>query len=246
MFTQSQVIEAFHLTFLEVLRHHVSTDRYILKGGANLRYFFGSDRYSEDIDFDVCGVEVWKLREKVDSALGSVALTHTLRSVGLAVAAIHVGKQTDATRRWSVHLQADGHDEPIRTKLEFSGRNGEHRHDLEAVPVNVVKDYGIRAPTVRHYRALPAIKQKVIALELRTLTQARDVFDLDLLLRKEGLPRDEIDPRTLKAAAERAVSLSYNDFNDQVRAFLHPDVADLYDEIAWAKIQGRVAEELLA
>jgi hypothetical protein len=48
-----QVIELFHLAFLQVLQARLDQSRYVLKGGANLRYFFDSVRYSEDIDLDL-------------------------------------------------------------------------------------------------------------------------------------------------------------------------------------------------
>jgi predicted nucleotidyltransferase component of viral defense system len=48
-----QTIEFFHIAFLAVLGTRLDSARYVLKGGANLRYFFGSQRYSEDIDLDL-------------------------------------------------------------------------------------------------------------------------------------------------------------------------------------------------
>jgi hypothetical protein len=48
-------VEVFNLTLLEVLQVRLSQDKYVLKGGANLRFFFNSPRYSEVMDFDaVC------------------------------------------------------------------------------------------------------------------------------------------------------------------------------------------------
>ena len=43
--------------------------------------------------------------------------------------------------------------------------------------------YGLTSPTVQHYGETAAIEQKIAALALRSETKARDVFDLDLLLR---------------------------------------------------------------
>lgn len=58
-FNVAHTIECFHLGFLAVLRTRLDEGRYILKGGANLRYFFASVRYSEDIDLDVSRVAGW-------------------------------------------------------------------------------------------------------------------------------------------------------------------------------------------
>lgn len=244
----AQTIEAFHLAFLEVLRQKLDPSRYVLKGGANLRYFFDSVRYSEDIDIDVVGVPGWALEQRVDGALRSPALAITLRSSGLAVAADEISKpkQTDTTRRWKVSLSASSRSDPIRTKIEFSNRNGDRRHKLEAVPARVVAAYGLRPPSVQHYLEEPAAEQKTLALAGRSETQARDVFDLDVLLRRSRRAAGAIDVDTRRAAAERALELPPAAFADQVLPFLDPDVADLYDDTAWQTMQLFVTEQLLA
>jgi len=53
----AQVVEVFHIAFLDVLSSRLDPARYVLKGDANLRYFSESVRYSEDIDLDIAGVE---------------------------------------------------------------------------------------------------------------------------------------------------------------------------------------------
>jgi hypothetical protein len=243
----AQTIEAFHLAFLEVLRHKLDPTRYVLKGGVNLRYFFGSVRYSEDIDLDVSGIPGWALEEKVDGLLRSPALAITLRSSGLVVATDGVSKpkQTDTTRRWKVPILAKDQRHPVRTKIEFSNRNGERRYKLEAVPASVVEPYGLRTPSVQHYLEAPAAEQKILALAGRSETQARDVFDLDLLLRRSPLAPGTVDTDTRKAAAERGLELPYEAFAGQVLPFLDPEVAALYDETAWLQMQSFVIDTLL-
>jgi hypothetical protein len=131
---RAQTIELFHIAFLDVLSRRVDPARYVLKGGANLRYFFESLRYSEDIDLDIHGVPQWRLEEKVDGVLESGAMKAILRVGGLAVAEFTKPKQTETTRRWKVAIEAPGDSDPVRTKIEFSNRNGERRYRLEAVP----------------------------------------------------------------------------------------------------------------
>ena len=48
-----QLTEYFHLIFLDYLGRKIDKRLYTLKGGCNLRFYFKSFRYSEDIDFDV-------------------------------------------------------------------------------------------------------------------------------------------------------------------------------------------------
>jgi predicted nucleotidyltransferase component of viral defense system len=246
-FRDAQVIELFHLAFLQVLQARLDQARYVLKGGANLRYFFDSVRYSEDIDLDAEGIEPWALTEKVDGILASPTIDAVLRSGGLTVDGFTKPKQTATTRRWKVSIAVSGRRETVRTKIEFSHRNGERRLLLEPVASRIVAPYALRAPTMQHYTAQAATEQKIRALAGRSETQARDVFDLDLLLRRQPLQAGRIDSKTLGRAAERGLALPFAAFRDQVLPFLDPEVAELYDtKAAWEGMQLFVTDTLLA
>ncbi|HZL47675.1 MAG TPA: nucleotidyl transferase AbiEii/AbiGii toxin family protein [Solirubrobacteraceae bacterium] len=246
-FSDAQVIELFHLAFLQVLQARLDQARYVLKGGTNLRYFFDSVRYSEDIDLDIDGLAPWTLTEKVDGILASPTIDAVLRSGGLAVEHFTKPKQTETTRRWKIAIAVSGRSETVRTKIELSHRNGERRHVLEPVPSPIVAPYALRAPTVQHYTADAATEQKIKALAGRSETQARDVFDLDLLLRRQPLQAGTIDPQILMHAAERGLDLPFEAFLDQVLPFLDPEVTELYDSKAtWEEMQLFVTDTLLA
>lgn len=242
----AQAIEFFHLAFLQVLQGRLDQRRYTVKGGANLRYFFASVRYSEDIDLDVSGVERWDLEERVDGALASPALAVLLRGGRLTVVDRTKPKQTATTQRWKVALSLEGQQDPLRTKLEFSSRSGDDRYILEAVPGRVVAPYALRPPSLQRYLAEPAVEQKILALASRNETQARDVFDLDLLLRGNPALTSTSSAGLREQAAEQALELPFPAFRDQVLPFLDPDVAELYeDPDAWEQIKGFVVERLL-
>lgn len=242
----AKVIELFHLAFLQVLQARLKQDDYVLKGGANLRYFFNSARYSEDLDLDVGSVEPWRLTEKVDGILDSRPMGFILRGSDLAVAGFTKPKQTDTTRRWKVSIEAPGRSDPVRTKIEFSYRNGEQRHLLEAVPRRIVGPYALRPPTVQHYTVDAATEQKARALAGRSETQARDVFDLDLLFRLQPQMAASVGSQILAEAAHRALELPFAALRDQVLPFLEPGVAELYDTAtAWEQMQVFVADKLL-
>jgi len=51
-YNQLQLREIFHLEFLRWLGRKLKPKNYCLKGGANLRFYFNSFRYSEDMDID--------------------------------------------------------------------------------------------------------------------------------------------------------------------------------------------------
>ena len=242
-----QAIELFHVAFLQVLPTRLDPKRYILKGGANLRYFFDSPRYSEDIDLDVAGVEAWRVEDKVDAVLSSPALKVVLRSSRLQVGEFSKPKQSDTTQRWKISIIAPGRREPIRTKVEFSHRNGDTRYEFDAISSRIVAPYALRAPSLQHYIGQAPREQKVRALEDRSETQARDVLDLDLLLRQAPVEHDALPDEILAGAIERALELPFAAFRDQVLPFLEVDVVELYNsEQAWDEIKLYVVEQLEA
>lgn len=244
-----QIIECFHLCLLSVLSRELGTDQVVLKGGANLRYFFASQRYSEDIDLDVVRLQAWQVKEKVDRALQSQVLNTLLRAEELEIEDFSAPKQTETTQRWKVAVNAKGRPDPVRTKLELSHRELDGRFALDPVPEAVVAEYAIRPPTVQHYLTGAAIEQKVHALAGRAETQARDVFDLELLFRGN---RDreldvEVPEEVRDLAVNRTIELPFDAFRDQVLPFLEPEVAEsLADHSVWEQMQTYVASRLEA
>ena len=221
--------------------------RYVLKGGANLRYFFGSERYSEDIDLDLIRPVPWGLQNQVEAALTSPAL-RSLLALGDLILAEHTStKQTETTHRWKIGIRAPGGAALVRSKVEFSNRDGGGTYALASLPQAVVEPYALRPPSVQHYGAAAATAQKVAALAGRPQTQARDVFDLELLLRRQPLTKGMLDAALLEAAAERALEQDYAAFRDQVVPFLESGAAELVSSpSAWEQIQTFVADRLEA
>jgi len=243
--SEAQVIELFHIAFLDALARRLDRTRYVLKGGANLRYFFGSQRYSQDIDLDFVGEPPWSVQEKVSEVIESRLLGALLKVAGLSVGEWSDKRQTDTTRRWKVGIVVPGRAELTRTKVEFSGRGGDERYRLEAVPERIVSPYALRAPLLQHYTLEPATEQKVEALALRTQVQSRDVFDLDLLLRRQPLAPGQVSPELLEQAAGVALGISFDAFSDQVLRFLEPEVRSYHDSAEdWERMQTYVAEKL--
>ncbi len=221
--------------------------RYVLKGGANLRYFFASERYSEDIDLDLIRPVPWSLEDQVDAALGSPALRSLLSIGGLVLAEHTSAKQTETTHRWKIGIQAPGDSALVRSKVEFTNRDGEGDYTLAPLPDAVVAPYALRPPSVQRYDAATATAQKVAALAGRPQAQARDVFDLELLLRRQPLVEGSLDAALLEAAVERALEQDYAAFRDQVLPFLESDAAELVASPgAWEQIQTFVSDRLEA
>lgn len=243
-FANVECIERFHLAFLFAFSKRVQPQRYVLKGGANLRYFFGSVRYSEDIDLDADDGLHRALKPKVDDLLGGSTLARLLGTMRIRIVSFTAPKQTETTRRWKVELGLEGQRDPVRTKIEFSSRSGALQGRVEAVPREVVAPYGLVAPVIPHYAAALALAQKVRALNGRALTQARDVFDLDLLLRHHDLPDGLLGEDERVGAADRATALPQSAFEDQVLAFLERDAVELYAD-DWHTMVQRVVYGLV-
>jgi len=244
-----QAVEAFHLAFLRVLESRLQRDAFVVKGGVNLRAWFGSLRYSEGLDLDLLRGEVFEVRDKVDAVVAAPALRDLLRAMGLAMTRSSASKQTSTTQRWKLEFSQTGRGMPLHTKVEFSRRGGIDDYALEPVLPEVVRPYGIPAPTVHHYTAAAALRQKIAALAGRREAQARDIWDLDHLLRTT-----RADPRPLPArmrdalpgAFERAADLPFDAFRAQVVPFLPPDRQELLgSRESWQRMQELVIQRLL-
>jgi predicted nucleotidyltransferase component of viral defense system len=229
----ASLIEEFHLTFLHVLTTALKPSLYVLKGGANLRYFFGSFRYSQDIDLDYLGNQTWRLEEVVDGVLASPALGMSLRASGISLVDPTKPKQTETTRRWkmgltSAHLSGSA---AARTEIEFSTRSGSSKYEFATLPDSVIERYGLRSFSVQRYGLPAMIEQKIAALANRSQTKARDVFDLDLLFRLRAKSRNEevVGSAYAQEASSRALGLSDENFESEVAPFLEPEIARLYE-----------------
>lgn len=242
-------IETFHLQFSRLLWAGPDKDCFVVKGGCNLRFFFESVRYSEDIDFDVSDrVPVHVLKDRVARILGGPPLTLTLRNRGLQVSSVTAPKQTETTQRWKVGLSLDGHPVPFPTKIEFSRRGTDDESVLEPIAPSILAEHQCMQFLATHYPLAAAVRQKVTALADRREVQARDVFDLGaVLIPRTGGATDLLLPvrSRLETAMERAMTLTFADYEAQVVSYLHPDHADSFgSREAWDALQAQVVDYL--
>src|SRR6266446_1203467 len=117
-----QTVEYFHLLFLAQLGARLDKKLYALKGGCNLRFFWKSIRYSEDVDFDVQTIAKHTLQKNVEAILQAPGFNRILRSSKIQLLRFSASKQTDTTQRWKVHLQSETSGVDLPTKVEFSRR----------------------------------------------------------------------------------------------------------------------------
>ena len=122
IYTSLQIREVFHLEFLRWFSRKLKSDQYVLKGGVNLRFFFKSFRYSEDMDIDIQSVRIEKIKKTVMEILSTRGFSDSLKSFGIEKIAppnILKSKQTGTTQRFKIHLLTSG-GEDLFTKIEFS------------------------------------------------------------------------------------------------------------------------------
>ncbi len=249
MWTDRQAIEIFHLLFLRAFGTRVDKSLFALKGGCNLRFFFKSIRYSEDIDLDIHTMAVGMLRNNVDRLLAAPAFAQVLRAQGIEVARISLPKQTDTTQRWKLALRITESGAEVPTKIEFSRRAPGDGQLVEPVDGEIIRAYRLYPVIVQHYGVHAAFAQKVAALALRDEVQSRDVFDLRLLMDAGGAAQPLAEAATdhLSLAIDHALAVDYDAFAGQVLAFLDPEYQAHYgNPRVWSAIQEQVVDALQA
>lgn len=237
MFTPLQQREVFHLSFLKLFIRRVRPNSYALKGGTNLRFFYKSPRYSEDMDLDVKGIPLFQLKKVVMEILSSQTLLTTLRPFqidSIVPPNIQKAKQTETVQRFKVHLITAAA-EDLFTKIEFSKRRLEKGFQPEPVQDSILFGYKQPPLIISHYPAEIALAQKIKALLDRTVSQARDVFDIFMLLTqlernkldtiKKSFPKDQ-----LKRVEDRLLTLDYKLFSDTVCSYLTEEDRLYYDQ----------------
>jgi len=262
-YNELQIREIFHLEFLRNMARKIKPDNYALKGGVNLRFFFHSLRYSEDMDLDVIGIRVGILKETVMRIIQSPSFMDTLRPFGIERVVppnISRAKQTEATQRFKVHL-ITAFSEELFTKIEFSRRGFKGNMVRQSVTDDIVRGYKIPPIIIPHYDAMSSLMQKIDALASRTAIQARDVFDIYILQAQyKGLESEDAGAKNsgirempsinkLKSAHSNIFEINFPQFRDTVLSYLSEEDRFAYSTPAsWDEIKLKVAlfiEELI-
>lgn len=247
------VIEGFQAAFLEVATATLPVAEYAVKGGVNMRFFFGSVRSSKDMDFDYLGDRFSRWEDRVNAVFAGRVLDRLLHLRGIEITGLdRLKKQTDVTRRWTLQLAT----ETVRdasSKVEFSAREARRGRDAEremaTVDAELGRALGMGRVALQHYLPPAAISQKVSALSQRTHTEPRDVFDLDHLVRRfpGALSATPLDPGEIEAAVARARALMYDEYQSAVVPYLDEELWPILGSAeAWEAMRARVVEALEA
>ncbi len=253
MFSDTQLREAFHFCFLQRLLADTEPTLYVLKGGVNLRFFFGSPRYSEDMDLDVLAGSVETLKKNGYKILNDAAFQRGLRVLGIERLEINdpdKAKHTGTTQRFRCALVRES-GQRLPTRVEFSRRADDPGDAAPRDPVDpeVARPYRRLPYRCRHYDGSSAVVQKIEALAGRTVTQARDVFDLSLLIQggyfADAAAHGAIGDAPLQDAIENLGTLTWDDYHGQVVEFLATETrADFGTRDAWDALQTSVFDAL--
>jgi len=251
VYNSLQQREIFHLEFLRWFGHKVDIKHYALKGGVNMRFFFGSIRYSEDMDLDISEIRVDIIQDIVLKILNERVFIDNLRLYGtqsISIPDMEKAKQTETTQRFKIHLITFA-GEDLFTKVEFSRRGSKDGIVVNAIPDSILRTYKLTPVIVPHYNAVSSIIQKIDALASRPAVQARDIFDLYILspkitsseINKLKIPKKD----KLEKAYENLFSVTFEQFRDSVVSFLSPNEQVGYNSpLFWEEIKLRVANLL--
>lgn len=250
IYTPLQIREVFHLEFLRWFSRKLGADNYCLKGGVNLRLFFQSIRYSEDMDIDIAGVRVDRAQKTVMEILSARGFSDNLKFFGIEKVVppdIAKAKQTATTQRFKIHLLTSG-GEDLFTKIEFSRRGMKGSTIVEPVSARILRSYRMAPLLVPHYDAASAVQQKIQALAQRSILQARDIFDLFVLSSQyDEARRDftQLGKAVLKTAHDNIFQIGFTQFRDTVAAYLEADEQKAYaSEGVWDEIKLKTAHFL--
>ena len=251
MYNSLQQREVFHLEFLRWFGRKTDPKHYALKGGVNMRLFFGSIRYSEDMDLELSGIRVDIVQDIVLKILNAQDFVNNLRPYGIQRVSIPdmvKAKQTETTQRFKIHLTTFA-GEDLFTKVEFSRRGIKDGIVVNVVPDSILRTYKLIPVIVPHYNAVSSSIQKITALASRPAVQARDIFDLYILSPKYSsseiselkiLKKDK-----LEKAYENLFSVTFEQFRDSVVSYLSTDEQTSYSSsIFWDEIKLKVANSL--
>jgi hypothetical protein len=227
-YSHRQQREIFHFLFLERLLKIADVRLFVLKGGVNLRFFFNSPRYSEDMDLDVLGGSVAALKKNGYRILEDPAFARSLAAFDIRELIVNdpaKAKQSATTQRFHARLITTAGD-ALPTKVEFSRRGVEREWVTETIDPLIAKPYRRLAFACQHYPARAAALQKISALAHRAEIQARDAFDLYVLWLGGHLPlevTESVSTAELRRAIDNLSAFTFRDYEGQVLSYLEPD-----------------------
>jgi hypothetical protein len=159
-------------------------------------------------------------------------------------------KHTETTQRFGCSL-VRGSGVHLPTRVEFSRRSDDPGDTAasELLDATIARPYRKLAFRCRHYNGSAAVVQKIQALAGRAAPQARDVYDLGLLIRGghfDAASSDGVlDGAPVQQAIDCLLALHWQDYEGQVVEYLDAGSrAEFANRKAWVALQNGVFETL--
>jgi len=156
-----------HLAILRELTRIRGGNAVTVKGGVNLRLFFGSPRYSEDMDLDGAAQASDTIRDALKGLIEGTSFSRGLRPFGIRELDPGEGpnKVTDTTFRYKFGVIVGGGIRyPTKVEVSFRDRQGSDKTALATPDPEILKTYGMDPFEIRHYERHAAVRQKLGAL----------------------------------------------------------------------------------
>jgi len=251
MYNSLQQREVFHIEFLRWFSRKLRADYYTLKGGVNMRFFYSSIRYSEDIDIDVSNVSIdalQDLRGIVLKILLTQSFSDSFKPYGIEniiAPDMTKAKQTETTQRFKIHIMTFA-GEDLFTKIEFSRRGMKKGVVTESISDSILRSYKLIPLLIPHYNIQSTIMQKINAIASRPVIQARDIFDLYILnsqyIDTEKAEFEIIKKDKLEKAYSSIFTVTFGQFRDSVVPYLPQEEQSTYNtDPSWDEIRLKAA-----
>jgi len=203
--------EYFQHLFLSNLYRIEGSQNIMFKGGTALKFIYGSPRFSEDLDFSVFNVELYRVKNFVEDLFTKVLVE--IERIGIKV---DLGPKPGPTKEgYYGDASFKIYDyPPVTVSINVSVRDERQiRSEIETIPNDFV-------PTYNLYR-LPQellIDEKIDALLERK--KARDFYDIYYIMRKNLLTLEQ-KKRLIKV--RNLIEIIDIDYKSQLSPFLPQD-----------------------
>jgi len=166
----SVVREYVQIVFLNELYSLKDTNKIVFKGGTMLRLMFGSNRFSEDLDFSTSMDE--KRLEKI--------LSETMIQIAKQIPSVELKRLvTKVGYSWKIFVGWDGSSQKLTVKLDFSPREVVWRIKQGVITTELP----VSSTRLVTYMDLEEVlAEKVRAIQSRE--KGRDIYDLWYLLNR--------------------------------------------------------------
>jgi hypothetical protein len=201
------------------------------------------------MDLDVVSGNADTLKKNCYKILKDAAFLRSLNTYGVTSVLVNdplKAKQTQTTQRFKLRLVTKQGLE-LPTKVEFSRRGINEEYIEENINPEVSRRYNRLTYKCQHYTGQGAVGHKIKALAGRAETQARDVFDLFILI-SGGFWEHEtenIKSDIFEKAKTNLLTITYQQYQDQVVEYLTEKEKLRYSSSdSWSEIRNIILEKL--